>query len=212
MLVEHVTPDACIHIAVQIDRIIGFSINSCDYRKTPFREKEIPLIFQRILYIDPVVQHLGVGIRLQVAGLRYHLGPFWLFRRFAVTCLTNNPSIVRAFSQYDLFYPCQQAPIPVEIHDFCQQLAPAMGFESIDQHLLAYGSNESILDGADYTALWKKFLLSGHHTYDQMILNTVFETRHEKVFHRGALLLVIGYARPMRFIRRYIEVQLQYSG
>jgi len=126
MLLEHVSRDVCIHAAVQSDRIIGFSFNSCDYGKTPFCKAEIPLIFQRFLYIDPVVHQRGVGIKLQVAGLRYHLGPFWLFRRFVVICLTNNPLILRAFSQYDVYYPRHEAAIPAGIHDFCQKLAPTI--------------------------------------------------------------------------------------
>jgi hypothetical protein len=210
MLLEHITWDACIHVAVQSDQIIGFSINSCDYRKTPFCKTEIPLIFQKILYIDPVFQKRGVGIKLQIAGLRYHVGLLWIFSRFTVICLTNNPLILRAFSQYDVYYPRQEASIPADIYDFCKQLAPAMGFESIDQRLLVYGTNESILDGADYTLLWKKFLFSGHDSYDQMILNRVFNTRDEKVFHRGTLQLAIGYARSMRFIWQFIKVQLKY--
>ena len=75
----------------------------------------------------------------------------------------------------------------------------------VDRRLLVYGTNETPLEGEDYTSRWNSFLLSGHAVFDQMILDRVFATRDGKIFHSGALLLALGYARPMHFIPRYLE-------
>jgi hypothetical protein len=210
MLLGHFTREACVHLALRQDQVVGFSINSCASTLTPFHGKEIPLFYQAALYVAPEFQHHSVGIHLQLAGLRYHLGPFWTFRRFAVVCLTCNPLILRAFSMYNDYYPRHDREVPPRIHAFCQQLAPMMGFTRIDRGLVARGTNESILEGTDCTLEWEQFLRSGHDIYDQMILNTVFSTEHNKIIHTGALLLAVGYAKPLHFVRRFFEMRWRY--
>lgn len=210
MLDEHLDPDSCIHIAEQNDKIIGYSVNSCSYRKTPFHKKNIPVFYQHLLYVDPTVQHKAVGLELQIAGLRYQLGFFWLLRRFVVVCLTNNPQVLRIISQYNEYYPRQDGALPEAVYAFCRQLGPMLGFSRIDRRLLVYGTNETILEGEDYTSAWTSFLRSGYAGFDQMVLNTAFASTNGRVVHTGALLLAIGYARPMHFLRRFIKVFLRY--
>jgi hypothetical protein len=206
MLVAHLDQDACIHIAAQKDRIIGYSVNSCSYRETPFHGKELPVFYQRLLYVDPAVQHQSVGLELQIAGLCYRLGLLWLLRRFVVVCLTSNPQVLRLISEYNEYYPREDGALPEAVYAFCQQLGPMMGFSRVDRRLLVYGTNESILEGEDYTFEWMNFLRSGHAEYDQMILNTAFSSQNGKIVHSGALLLAIGYVRPMHFMRRFVEM------
>jgi hypothetical protein len=210
MLLQHLGSDSCVQVAEQNDEIIGISITSCDRSKTPFYKKDVPLFYQRILYVDPGARGRAVGLRLQVAGLGYQLGAFWMFRRFAVICLTNSPKILRAFNQYGEYYPRQAHPVPGKVYEFCQQLGPTMGFERIDQHLLVYGTNESILDGVDYTTKWERFLKSGHASYDRMILNSVFSAKDGKIFHTGVLQMVVGYAGPMHFVLRFLKAKFKY--
>jgi hypothetical protein len=210
MLLEHLDQDSCIHVAQQKDKIIGFSVNSCGYQKTPFYKEEIPLFYQRLLYVDPAAQHKAIGLGLQTAGLRYQLGPCWLFRRFAVICLTSNPQVLRAIHQYNEYFPRQDDELTQEVYAFCQQLGPTMGYSRVDRRLLVYGTNETTLEGEDYTSQWMNFLLSGHAKYDQMILDRVFTTRNGRIFHTGALLVAIGYAKPMHFIRRFLEIRFRY--
>jgi len=210
MLAEHLAEDSCVLVAEQDEKIIGCSVNSCSYRKTPFHNKDLPIFYQRLLYVDPGAQHKAVGLKLQTAGLRYQLGLLWLFRRFVVVCLTSNPQVLRAVSQYNEYYPRQDGALPQAVYAFCQQLGPMMGFSRIDRRLSVYGTNESKLEGEDYTSEWISFIQSGHAEFDQMVLNTAFAARNGKIAHTGALLMAIGYARPMHFIRRYIEVSLRY--
>ena len=210
MLGAHFDPDSCVHIAQQGEKIIGYSVHTCSYRKTPFHNKDLPVFYQRLLYVDPIVQHQAVGLKLQIAGLRYWLGLLWLFRRFVVVCLTSNPQILRAMSLYNEYYPRQDGALSDEVYAFCQQLGPMLGFSHVDRRLLVYGTNETILEGEDYTAEWMNFLRSGHARFDQMILSTAFAAKNGKIIHTGALLMAIGYARPMHFIRRFIELRLRY--
>ena len=210
MLLEHLDQDACVHVAQQNEKIIGFSVSSCGYQRTPFYKKTIPLFYQQLLYLDPAVQHKAIGFGLQTAGLRCQLGPLWLFRRFAVICLTSNPQVLRAIHQYNQYYPRQDDELPQEVYEFCQQLGPIIGFSHVDRCLRVYGTNEMILEGEEYTSQWTSFLLSGHGEYDQMILDRVFVSRNGKVYHSGKLLLAIGYAGPMHFIRRFLEIRLRY--
>lgn len=209
MLIAHLDQESCIHVAQQENQIIGFSVNSRSYQKTPFHNKPIPLVYQRLLYVDPAAQHRGIGLGLQIAGLRYQLGPCWLFRRFVVICLTSNPKVLRAIHQYNEYYPCIDDELPQRVYAFCQRLGPSMGFSRVDRRLLVYGTNETILEGEDYTSRWNRSLLSGYGTFDQMILDRVFATRDGKVFHTGALLLALGYARPMHFIRRFLQTRFR---
>lgn len=210
MLADHLDQDSCVHVAEQKDKVIGYSVNSCCYQKTPFYKKEIPLFYQRHLFLDPSVQHQAVGLGLQTAGLRYQLGPFWLFRRFAVTFLTSNPQVIRILSLYNEYYPRLDGALPDKVYAFCQQLGSMMGFSRVDRRLLVYGTNETILDGEDYTSRWINFISSGHEKYDQMLLNTVFRSEDGKIIHTGALLVAIGYARPLHFFRRFLESRFRY--
>ena len=209
MLAWHLDQEPCVHFAEQDDRIIGYSVTTCSYRKTPFYDKDLPVFYQRLLYLDPIVQHQAVGFKLQTAGLRYQLGALWLFRRYVLVCLTGNPEVLRAVSQYHEHYPREDGALPQEVYEFCQQLGPMMGFSRVDRRLLVYGTNETILEGEDYTPEWNSFLRSGHAMFDQMILNTAFASKNGKIVHSGALLMAIGYARPMHLIRRFIEVSLR---
>ena len=210
MLLQHIGMDSCVQVAELNDEIIGISINSCSRRKTPFYRKEIPLFYQRILYVDPGARHHAVGLRLQVAGLDYQLGAFWMFRRFVVICLTNSPKILRAFSQYNEYYPRLDHPVPGNVYEFCRQQGSIMGFDRIDQQLLVYGTNESDLDGVDYTTKWEQFLKSGHAKYDRMIINGVFSTKKGKILHAGVLQMVVGYAGPMHFVLRFLKAKFKY--
>jgi len=210
MLDEHLDQDTCVHVAEQRERIVGFSVDSFGCRQTPFYRQDLPVFFQRLLYVDPAVQHRAAGLKLQTAGLRYRLGPFWLFRRFVVVCLTSNPQVLRAISQYNEYYPRRDGVLPESVYLFCQQLGPLMGFTRIDRRLLVYGTNETVLEGEDYSAEWTNFLRSGHTVFDRMILETAFSASNGRVVHSGALLLAIGYARPLHFLRRFIELSYRY--
>ena len=210
MLDEHLGQDTCVHVAEQGDRIVGFSVHSFSRRKTPFHKQDLPVFFQRLLYVDPAVQHKAVGLKLQTRGLRFRLGLFWLFRRFVVICLTSNPQVLRAMSQYNEYYPRRDGVLPESVYVFCQQLGSMMGFSRIDRRLLVYGTNETLLEGEDYSSEWASFLRSGHTEFDQMILQTAFSTKNDRVTHSGSLLLAIGYARPMHFLRRFIELSYRY--
>lgn len=210
MLDWHLEQDSCVHVAEHESRIIGYSINSREHRVTPFYRDEIPLFYQRQLFVDPALQHEAIGVALQTAGLRYQLGPCWLFRRFAVTFLTANPQVLRVLSLYNEFYPRPDGELPDQIYSFCQLLGPMMGFSRVDRRLLVYGTSKMKLEGEDYTNRWKNSLFSGHAKYDQMVLSTVFEHRDGKLVHTGRLLLGIGYARPTHFIRRFLRILFKY--
>jgi hypothetical protein len=95
MVGRHINePDTHAHIAMAGYRVLGFSMHSCHKERTPFHDRKIPLFHQRLLYVDPLVRHIDLGLGLQIPGLRYQLGLFWLFRRFAVISLTNNPLVL----------------------------------------------------------------------------------------------------------------------
>jgi hypothetical protein len=210
MLDWHLGQDSSVHVAEHKGHIIGYSFGSCSDRKTPFYKRKIPLFYQRQLFVDPALQHEAIGIALQTSGLRYHLGLFWLFRRFAVTSLTANPQVLRVLSLYNEFYPRPDGAVPDQIYSFCQQLGPMMGFSRVDRHLLVYGTSKKQLEGKDYTFRWENSLSSGNAKYDQMVLNAVFVPRDGKIVHTGRLLLGIGYAKPTHFIRRFLRMLFKY--
>ncbi len=209
MLKHHFDAGGQLQLAVMDGDIVGFSVSSCEIRSTPFHEREIPVIYQRLLYVDTTVRRKLLGISLQIAVLRLHLGLFWLFKRFSLFCITDNPLIVRAFGQYNIYYPNAHIEPPPEIFSFCESLLPLLDGTALGKNLLVYGTNESTLKDFDYTNWWKKYLASGYTYYDELLLSTAFKTRQGKILHNGALLLVIGYARRLNFVKRFFQIVLK---
>jgi hypothetical protein len=209
MIRHHIDAGATTILAMLGKEIVGFSMSSQVTRITPFYKRKIPVLYQRLLYIDPARRKQQIGVRLQIAVLRHHLGIFWLFRRFAMICITDNPLVVRAFGLYKTYYPNTRTSTPEEIISFGESLLPIVGGSSLDKNLLVHGTNESGLTGLDYTSWWRKFLESGHHRYDDLLLSTVFTQSDGKIVHNGVSMLAIGYATPLNFVGRFAQVVLQ---
>lgn len=199
---------AYILIAQQAGECIGFSLSSCERRATPFYSTKIPFIYQRQMYVDRNLLGKKVGVHLQIRVLRKHLGPFWLFRRFGLMSITHNPLIVKNFALYSRYYPNINEPsVPQDISHFAQELAKQVGGETIDDKLRVYGTYKSILNGEDYTWWWREYLASGNTDVDNFVLDSLFRTEEDKVIHSGLTFLMIGYATPMNFIKRFIEIK-----
>lgn len=206
MLQNHLNAGGILQVALIEGDIAGFSVSSCEIRITPFNKREMPVIYQRLLFIDTALRRQLLGISLQIAVLHLHLGPFWLFKRLTLFCLTDNPLIVRAFDLYNIYYPNNQITPTPEVWQFCESLLPLLFGNNLGKNLLVYGTNESMLKDFDYTHWWKKYLASGHTYYDELLLSTVFKPQQGRILHSGALLLVVGYSRPLNLLKRFLQI------
>jgi hypothetical protein len=162
--------------------IIGYSIASSTRRLTPFYPGPINLLYQRMLYLSPDNLYAGLGKRLLTATFYDLLGPFWLLRRFALVCRTQNPVVARMMDLHTLSYPRFGESVRTEIRTFAESLLPMLGAAGLDEHWRLLGTLESFKD-KDYTEIWNRYLDKRDNRYE------------------GALVCMLAYSKPLQFIR-----------
>ncbi len=207
-IAEHISEGAHARVAEQDGHILGFALSSCRHRQTPFHAHPVPGIYQRQLFVAPDQRGRHLGIRLQIATFRHHLGPFWLLRRFFVYCLTHNPLVVRNYRYFSRYYPrLDDGPVPDPVQAFAEKLLPEVSGQSVDDRLRIHGSFKSVLEGVDYTFWWKTCLETGEARVDRRVLDWLYRRENGRIVHSGLSLLMLGYAEPMQFVKRYAELR-----
>ncbi len=103
-------------------RIMAFSAYSYFKAKTPFSDKEIPIIYGNLLFkaLDADEQVKDYAKWSNNHFLKTHVGSLWYFKEFLLCFLTNNPKLAERSST--LFYqthPLQQDNVTNEISSFC---------------------------------------------------------------------------------------------
>ena len=79
-------------------------------------------------------------------------------------------------------------------------LLPLLDAESIDEDFRLIGTL-SEFSGADFTDTWNRYYHRRGDDYERLMLNTAFEEKDGRIINRGASVLMIGYAKPLRFTR-----------
>jgi len=197
---NHLRQADTVRLACHEGRIVGFSIASKHKMLTPFYPRRINVIFQRMLYLDPAVLYLGIGLKLLAFTMTDLLGWWWPFRRFAAICRTQNPVVAKIMNMYDLAYPQPDTPLPAEIREFAESLLPILGAKSLDERCRLVGTLESFA-GRDYTDIWYRYLHRRHNEYEELMLHSAFREEDGRIVNSGAFVLMIAYAKPLRFIR-----------
>ena len=200
VLRKHQKDAHTIRLASLDDDIVGFSIASRYKLQTPFYPRPVNVIYQRMLYLDPEVLYRGLGLRLLAATLRDLFGFFWPFRRFAAICRTATPVVAKYMHMYSVAYPKFGEPVPREIRKFGESLLPILGAESLDEQFRLVGTLQ-MFTGVDYTETWKRFYHCHNSDYEQLMLNSAFEEKDDRVISKGAFILMVAYAKPLNFIR-----------
>jgi hypothetical protein len=201
LLRRHIECADSLRIARDKDnRIVGYSIASASRQLTPFYPRPITLVYQRMLYLDPDILKKGLGKRLLCATFADLLGPFWPFRRLALVCRTLNPVVARMMDMHSLSYPHLGEQLPDEVRRFAESLLPMLGARELDAQCRLLGTLDEF-KGVDYTDIWNRHLHKRNEAYEELMLTTVFAREDGRIINNGALLFMIAYSKPFRFIR-----------
>lgn len=203
----HLREGGAVIIAHAGHRVAGFSIASEYVLQTPFHGKPIPVIYQREMFIAPIFRKHHVGIALQIETIKSFLGPLWFARRFAMFCGTHNPLIVRNFAFFTQACP-NLARTPLDDRSgFRKVLLDILHGEAVDEHMCVSGTFKSALKGVDYSHWWHRYLCSPYEDYNRLVLESLFDVHEGEVRHRGVTLLLIGYAKPFVFLKRFLVIR-----
>ena len=200
VLYSHIEHADTVRLAWNENQIVGFSIASKLKQNTPFYPAPVNILFQRMLYLDPEVFYHGLGLRLAAATMRDLFGLFWPFKRFVTICRTQNPRVVKLMNMYNVTYPQYNQALPAAIRKYGESLLPLLGASELDPKCRLIGTLDAFKD-KDYTEIFNRFLRYNHNLYENMILESAFRVEDGRIFNSGAFILLIGYARPLHFIR-----------
>lgn len=200
---DHLKQATTVRLAWSQDRIVGFSVASGYRMHTPFYPKPANVIYQRMLYLDPEHLYRGLGLRLLSVTLKDLFGWLWPFKRLVAICRTQNPVVARIMDMYNVSYPQHEQLLPPEIRKFGESLLPILGAGSLDARCRLVGTLTAFA-GMDYTDIWNRFLHRRNNKYEALMLNSAFKEENGRVINSGAFVLMIAYAKPLRFIRYLI--------
>lgn len=201
---NHLEQANTVRLAIYHDRIVGFSIASKYKMTTPFYGHPINVIYQRMLYLRPGFLYKGLGLRLLAITMKDLFGLLWPFKRVAAICRTQNPVVARIMDMYSVSYPQFDQAVPDKIRQFAESLLPVLGAESLDAKFRLIGTL-SAFSGADYTEIWERYLDRRHNNYEKLMLSSAFMQQQGRVINSGSFILMIAYAKPLRFIRQLVK-------
>lgn len=197
---QHVKDADTIRLAMHNEEIVGFSIASGYKLKTPFYPRPVNTLYQRMLYLHPRFLYRRLGLRLLLATMKDLFGWFWPFRRLVTFCRTQNPVVARFMDLYNIVYPRYTQPIPDNIRQFAESLLPLLNAELLDERFRLVGTL-STFKGIDYTDTWNRYYHRRDNDYEKLMLSSAFAEKKGQIINSGAFILMIGYARPLNFIR-----------
>ena len=196
----HVKQAHSIRMCLDAERLIGFSVASKYRMLTPFYHRPVNVLYQRMLYLEPAARCRGIGLRLLEASMKDLFGRLWPLKRMVAVCRTQNPMVARFMAMYDQIYPRYGETIPDEVRKFAESLLPVLEGDKLDARFRLFGTL-SVLSGMDFTDIWNRYLHRQNDEYERLMLNSAFEESDGHIFNRGAGVLMIGYAKPLCFIR-----------
>ena len=199
----HLKQSDTVRLAIHESRIIGFSVASKHRFKTPFYPRPVNVIYQRMLYLDPEFLYRGMGLKLLALTMKDLFGWLWPFKRVVAVCRTQNPVVAKLIAMYNQSYPRYQQPVPADVRKFGESLLPMLDAQSIDVDFRLIGTLEEF-GGADFTDTWNRYYHRRDDDYEKLMLHSAFEELKGRIINRGAFVLMIGYAKPLRFIRYLI--------
>jgi hypothetical protein len=153
-----------------------------------------------MLYLHPGFLYRGLGLRLLQVTMKDLFGWFWPFRRLVSFCRTQNPVVAKFMDLYNISYPQYKQPIPDNIRQFAESLLPFLKADFLDQQFRLAGTLSAV-EGMDYTDIWNRYYHRHNNDYEKLMLSSAFEERQGRIINSGAFILMIGYARPLNFIR-----------
>ena len=103
-------------------------------------------------------------------------------------------------AMYNVYYPQYLQPLPADIRKFAESLSPLLGAESIDEEFRLIGTL-SKFRGADFTDIWDRYYHRRDDDYERLMLHSAFEEKDGRIINSGAFVLMIAYAKPLRFFR-----------
>lgn len=200
---NHVRKSNTVRLVLRDDVLVGFSVASKYKMMTPFYNRPVNVLFQRMLYLDPGVLYRGAGIRLLSVTMKDLFGWLWPLKRIVAFCRTQNPVVAKFMNMYNISYPQYKQSLPGEIKEFAESLLPYLGAETLDEKFRLIGTLATF-KGVDYTDIWNRYLHRRNNDYEKLMLTSAFEEKDGRIINSGAFVLMIAYAKPLRFIRYII--------
>jgi len=197
---DHLAGSNSLVVARENHKITGFSSASVIKQKTPFCRYRVPVIFQRMLYIHPGILYRGIGPALLRETFVQLLGPFWFLRGFVLICRTQNPVVVKMMTRFTDYYPRENESLPADIRNFAESFLTILHATELDEKCCLTGSLSAYTD-MDYTKIWNDVLHRSKNRFDDLILSSTFRREGDRIINSGAFLLLIGYSRPLNFIK-----------
>jgi len=207
---DHIKQANSIRLALYNNEIIGFSVASKYKMETPFYHRPVNVIYQRMLYLHPSVLYRGIRIQLVLATMRDLLGWLWPLKRIVTFCRTQNPVVAKMMNMYSASYPQYKQAVPEKIRKFAEGLLPILGAESLDEKFRLIGTLKKF-KGMDYTDKWNQYLHIKNNHYEKLMLESAFAEKNGCVINSGAYILIIGYAKPLNFIRYLLKLSIRNS-
>jgi len=193
---DHLRHADYISCAIQDNKVVGVLVTSSNTAQTPFARRRLPVIYQRMLFLDPSIIGRGIGVRLFVRSLYDQFGLLWPFRRFVLVCRTQSAKVARKMRSFSRVYPQLDRPVPAVVRSFAESMLVQLGATRLDDKFRLIGTLQG-LEGQDYSEYWQRYLRSSSDTDSRLILDTAFYMDQGRVRNTGAFLLMIGYARPL---------------
>jgi len=208
ILQAHLDENVHVILAKINGNVIGFSISSSCIESTPFCNHPLPVIYQRMLFLQPDAIRLKIGSHLQHVTLRHHLGWFWFVKRFVLICRTQNPTVVKKLLACTLSYPFPNLKQSPQILNFLDRLLPIIGAPKIDDEFRLIGTLPELV-GVDYTDLWDRYKCRDKRV-NQYVKKLLFSESNEgRIVNRGMSLLCIAYANPVDMILHMVSSRLK---
>ena len=199
----HLAHNPTVLLAHHQGRLVGFQTLSAYQVQTPFRRKKMTLIYGGLALQDMGAAGRGIAYRMATRYMRDILGPFWVFRDYAVLFGTFNPRLIQLLGmQHQLYLPTDQAltpPVIQFVKDFVRQ--KRANPHPINDQLVITSTNP-ILTRSEITPQWPRLYRASEERYNQLAyqLKLIEQTdgRHYLV---GSALLVLARSSRSRLVK-----------
>ena len=198
--IQHIENADSLILARQKNKLVGISVSSVTKMRTPFKLYKIPVIFQRMLFLDPHSLYRKTGTLLMTHTFKQLMGHFWFLKPFVLIGRTQNPVVLKMLTRFTEYYPKPEEVLPKKIKDFVQLLLPMLHAKKLEENGCLAGSLSAFKD-MDYTKIWNEYFYHKKNPFNEMVLSSAFKIKNNKIINSGSFLILLGYSKPFNFVR-----------
>jgi hypothetical protein len=212
--VNHINKTSPIFYLFKVqEKIVAFHAFSIFKEKTPFGTKELPIIYINLSFKKPNADaHIKNYAKWSNAHfLKANIGRFWLFKKFVLIFLTNNPKVAkRSANVFHQSYPVHKTDTPQKIQDFAKQFIHKnlkLTDSNINQNLVLSKENTYKMD---IDSKWENLYKSCDSEQNKFFIkNDIIHTEDNKFFLTGNLILFMGCSSFLNLIKNILHHKLK---